>query len=105
MNADDLKSLPQFIEGSDCAMLRVGANDFGFAGHVYVRLSDAAALLAKTIYQDKVKYISVGMGGIKLYEMAKRNGWTLFTYNLDDTMSGGWRGDSHHRQYYIKANA
>lgn len=102
MNADDLKLLPQFIEGSDCAMLRISSDDFGFSGPVYVRLSDVEALLAKTVCQGKVEYVSVGRGSFALYRKAKRNGWKLFAYSINNRMSGGWRGDSPYKCYYLK---
>lgn len=103
MNADDLDNLPKFIDGSGDSMWPVSPGRVPLQEDaIFVRLSDVAALLAKPVCQGKVEYVSVGMGSIALYQKAKRNGWTLFSYNIDNTMSGGWRGDSPHKCYYIK---
>lgn len=62
---------------------------------------ETKAEVCKTACQCKVGYISVGMGSIALYQMAKHNGWKLFAY-VNNTMSGGWLGDSPYKHYYLK---
>lgn len=111
MNAA-IKNIPWFIEGSDCAMLRVSPDAYVPANRstVYVRLDDVLAVLRgpveKIIVQDGVEYVSVGMGGEYLVAMAKRHGWELYAHGpaSDPTSlaSGRWSGNEESWEYYIK---
>lgn len=106
MTLDDLKRLPQFIDGSGDSMWPIEPGTVETAATRYVKLSDVLALLAPTAPPSPFEgFICVGPGGAALRHTARANNWELYSFADGAMTGGGWNALDPRRSYYIKRTA
>lgn len=101
MTADDLNRLPQFIDGTGDGMWPIEPGTVETAACRYVKLADVLALINPPA-SPVPGFICLGLGSADLKERAIVNGWDMHCHFPGDLLTGGWRGDSDKRIYYIK---